>query len=167
MRDFIGPALFNQIIQKSIKIGIIIISAYIVQKITIITVKKLVKKDKPRVKTLVSLIRESTRIIINFIALLLILTELGFDILPLITGAGIIGLAIGMGAKSLASDLITGIFILIENRFNVGDKIEVGSKKGKVTKIDLRTITLKSKDGNIHIIPNSSISTITKINNGQ
>lgn len=163
MTNYISPELFNQIIQKSIKIGSIIIGAYIVQKITIITVKKLIKKDKPRVKTLVSLIKESTRIVINFIALLLILTELGFDILPLITGAGIVGLAIGMGAKSLASDLITGIFFLIENRFNVDDIIEAGSKKGKVVKIDLRTITLKSDDGNIHIIPNSSISTITKI----
>jgi len=69
-----------------------------------------------------------------------------------------------MGAKDIAADLIAGIFILIENRFNVGDIIEVNSKyKGKVSKIDLRTITLKSDQGDLHIIPNSTITTLTKI----
>jgi small-conductance mechanosensitive channel len=156
--------LIYQIIQKVLKIIGIAIGAYIVQKIAVVSIRKLTNRDKPRIETLITLLEESTKIVINFIGLLLILAELGVNIVPLITGAGVIGLAIGMGAKDIASDLIAGIFILIENRFNVGETIEVNSKyKGKVTKIDLRTITLESEDGNLHIIPNSFISTLTKI----
>lgn len=164
MFTYISPELLSQIIQKLLKIGGIVIGAYIAQKLIIISINKLSKKDKPRINTLIILLKESTKIVVNFIGLLLILTELGINIVPLITGAGVAGLAIGMGAKDVASDLIAGIFIVLENRFNVGDSIEVDSKyKGTVTKIDLRTITLQTENGDLHIIPNSSTSTITKI----
>ncbi len=164
MVDYINPGLFDQIINKTIKITAVIIGSYVVQKIVIIAIQRLAKREKPRINTLITLLEESTKIIVNFIAFLFILTELGFSVLPLITSAGVVGLAIGMGAKDIAGDLIAGIFILIENRFNIGDLIEVNSKyKGKVTKIDLRTITIESKKGDLHIIPNSSITTLTKI----
>lgn len=164
MPNYISPQLLNQIVQKTLKISAIVIGAYIVRKITIISIQKLANKDKPRINTLITLLKESTKIVVNFIGLMLILTELGLNVLPLITSAGVVGLAIGMGAKDIAADLVAGIFILIENRFNVGDTIEVNSKyKGMVTKIDLRTITLKTEGGNLHIISNSSISTLTKI----
>jgi len=164
LSDYFSPELVTQIIQKGLKILGIVVGAYLVQRIAIISIKKFANRDKPRIDTLITLLKESVKIVTNFIGLLLILTELGFNVVPLITSAGVVGLAIGMGAKDIAADLIAGIFILIENRFNVGDIIEVNSKyKGKVFKIDLRTITLKSVQGDLHIIPNSTITTLTKI----
>jgi moderate conductance mechanosensitive channel len=160
----ISPETLNLIIQKLAKISGIAAAALIAQKISYFSINKLTKKDKPRLKTLVTLFKESAKILIDFIALLLILTELGFNILPLITSAGIFGLAVGMGAKNVASDLIAGIFIILENRFNIGEIIEINSKyKGKVTKIDLRTITLETEKGDLHILPNSTITSLTKI----
>jgi len=160
--------------QKIVKIILIILATWISQRLIILSLKKLrrqVKRSKletvahqrHRVRTITSLLINSTRIITNFIALLLIISELGFNIMPLITGVGILGLAVGMGAKTLVSDLIAGFFILLENQFNVGDWIKVGSITGKVTKISLRTIILKDKEGNIHIVPNSNLKIVTKL----
>jgi len=92
----------------------------------------------------------------------MILAELGVNIAPLVTGAGIIGLAIGFGAKSLAADFIAGFFIILENQFNVGDEIEINKNKGRVIKISLRTATLIDKDKKVYIVPNSSIKTVVK-----
>ncbi len=160
--------------QKLAKIIAILLATWASQRIIILSLKKLrrqvkrtkletVAQQRQRVRTITSLLINSTKIITNFIALLLIISELGFNIMPLITGVGILGLAVGMGAKTLVSDLIAGFFILLENQFNVGDWIKVGSIEGKVVKISLRTIILKDKEANLHIIPNSSLKIITKI----
>ncbi len=161
--------------QRILKIATIIIAGWVIQRFAIFSLKKLRRKvgksksetvaqTKQRVKTITSLLINTVKIIVNFTSVLLILSELGFNILPLITGVGIFGLAIGIGAKGLASDLIAGFFVLFENQFNVGDQIKVANSiSGKVTKISLRTIALKDKDGNIHLVPNSSLKVITKI----
>ncbi len=151
--------------QKLLKITVIIIAGIITNKLSKIALNKweAKQKDQPsRAKTITNLAKNTVKIVIDFILILLIAHEVGINIIPLLTGAGIIGLAIGMGAKDVAADLIAGFFILFENRFNVGEKIEAASIKGRVTDISLRTITIKDEDGNLHIIPNSSISTIKK-----
>ena len=118
--------------QKAGKIALILGATWLTQRLIIVSLKRVRRKIKKtsletiahqrqRVKTITSLLINSTKIITNFIALLLILSELGFNIMPLITGVGILGLAVGMGAKTLVSDLIAGFFILLENQFNVGD----------------------------------------------
>lgn len=170
----INQELFLLIGQKLIKIITILAAIWLTQQAIIISLKKLqrgIKRSKlesiaqkrQRAKTITSLLINSAKIITNFVALLLILSELGFNIMPLITGVGILGLAVGMGAKTLVSDLIAGFFVLLENQFNVGDWIKVGTITGKVTKINLRTIILKDEEGNIHIIPNSNLKIITKL----
>ena len=159
---------------RSARIITIIISAWIVQKIIIACIKKFRKKikktrsetlgqKKQRIRTITSLLINASKIIINLLALFLILIELGVNIVPLLTGVGILGLGIGMGAKTLVADLIAGFFILLENQFNVGDFIKVGGAEGKVVKISLRTITLKGKEGNFFIIPNSYIKLVEKV----
>ena len=170
----LNERIFTILTHKLGKIALIIIANYLLQRLIILSLKRLRRKIKKtnletiaqrqqRIKTITSLLINSTKIITNFIALLLILAELGFNIMPLITGVSILGLAIGMGAKTLVSDLIAGFFILLENQFNVGDWIKVGTISGKVIKISLRTIILKDKEGNTHIIPNSHLKIITKI----
>lgn len=158
--------LIFSVSQLVLKIVAIVVGAIITKKVISIALTRWQAKQtgkSARLNTITNLLQNTANIVINFLFLLLILSALGFNIVPLITGAGVVGLAIGMGAKDLASDLIAGFFILLENRFNVGDKIQVASVEGKVTDISLRTITIKDEDGNIHIIPNSSISTIKKI----
>jgi small conductance mechanosensitive channel len=117
---------------------------------------------RKRINTLSSLLTNAANFFISIIALLMILSELGVNLTPFLTGAGIIGLAIGLGMKDLASDLVAGFFILLDNQINIGDQVEIGSSKGKVVKIGLRTITLKDEQGRLHLIPNSNIKTIIK-----
>lgn len=121
-----------------------------------------IAQRKKRIDTLSSLLTNTANFFITLIALLMILSELGVNLTPFLTGAGIVGLSIGLGMKDLASDLVAGFFILLENQINVGDQVEIGSSKGKVVKISLRSITLKDKDGRLHFIPNSNIKTIIK-----
>ncbi|MFC1711554.1 mechanosensitive ion channel family protein [Patescibacteria group bacterium] len=163
----------NIYLQKIIRIIAIIVVGEIVKRIIKISVKKLrltpqrfgngaLANQSPRVKTISNFIKNTSSIIVNFIVLVMVLDELGVNIAPIITGAGILGLAVGFGARSLVSDLIAGFFIIFESQFNVGDKIEVAGHKGKVVKITLRTITLKDKDKKRYIVPNSAIKTVTK-----
>lgn len=101
---------------------------------------------------------------ISFIAttFLMILSEWGINIGPLLAGAGILGLAVGFGTQTLVKDIVTGFFILLENQFNVGDKITIAGVEGKVIAINLRTTVLKDKEGIFHIIPNSKVTDIAK-----
>lgn len=170
----IDQQLLLTLLQKSVKITLIAITGWVVQRLIIFSLKKFrrgVKKSnlepiaqtRQRVNTVTSLLINVTKIVINFAVFLLLLSEFGINILPIITGVGILGLAIGMGAKDLASDIIAGFFILLENRFNIGDQLKIGPVAGKVVRINLRTITLKEKSGDTHIIPNSSLKIVTKI----
>jgi len=131
-----------------------------------LTPKKLktqtIKKQEARLKTLTNLVINTSQIVINFVVFIMILSEIGIDITPLLTGAGILGLAVGWGAKSLVSDIISGFFMILENQFNVGDEVEVSGNKGQVTKITLRTLTLKDEDKKTYIIPNSNIKYLVK-----
>jgi small conductance mechanosensitive channel len=119
------------------------------------------EQRKKRIDTLSSLLITSSSIILVLVALMVILSEVGVNILPLLTSVGVVGLGIGMGAKSLVSDMLAGFFVLLENQFNVGDVVKLGGKwKGTVKEISLRTIILEDKDGKEYIIPNSSINTV-------
>jgi len=167
------PYLITLIWQKAVRIIFLILGAIIVNKLIAAFLRKIrffTSKvgerinpgQQERLKTIRLLIKNTSKFIINFIVLMMILSELGINITPLLTGAGILGLGIGFGARTLVSDLIAGFFIILENQFNLGDTIQIDKSKGKVIKISLRTITLKDKDKNIHIIPNSNIKTVIK-----
>jgi small conductance mechanosensitive channel len=152
--------------QLVLRIAAVIVGAIILKKAIKIGLNQWQANQEgksARMDTITSLLENASNLVINFLLLLFILSTLGFNIVPLLTGAGVVGLAIGYGAKDIAADFIAGFFILFENRFYVGDTIEVSSAKGEVTEISLRTITIKDEGGNLHIIPNSSISSIKKI----
>jgi small conductance mechanosensitive channel len=91
------------------------------------------------------------------------LKEIGFDIAPLLTGAGIAGLAVGFGAQNLVRDVISGLFILLENQVRVGDVAVINGTGGLVEEINLRTIVLRSQDGAVHVIPNGAITSLTNL----
>jgi moderate conductance mechanosensitive channel len=116
-----------------------------------------------RTRTLASTLRHSLNIGIWSVALAMILSIVGIDIAPLIAGAGIIGLAIGFGAQALVRDLISGLFLLVENNFNIGDTVEIAGKKGIVKAIKLRnTMIVDDKGGMTYIVPNSKVEIISK-----
>jgi small-conductance mechanosensitive channel len=104
-------------------------------------------------------------IIITVVALTA-LSELGVNIAPLLAGAGIVGIAIGFGSQKLVQDLITGLFLLLENAMQVGDTVTVSGLSGVVEKLSIRTIRLRAGDGSIHIVPFSSVTSVTNTNRG-
>ncbi len=119
-----------------------------------------------RLRTLLPLLRSTLLIAIAIIAGLMILSEIGINIAPLLAGAGIVGVAIGFGSQKLVQDLITGIFLLLENAMQVGDTVTVSSLTGVVEALSVRTIRLRAADGSVHIIPFSSVTSVTNVNRG-
>ncbi|HZG84889.1 mechanosensitive ion channel family protein [Paenibacillus sp.] len=120
-----------------------------------------VRFDPRRAQTIGRLVNNVVSYAVNFIVLMLILSELGVDLAPLLAGAGVMGLAIGFGAQSLVKDVITGFFIIFEDQFAVGDVIKTGNFQGTVEEIGLRVTRIKSWTGEVHIIPNGAITEVT------
>lgn len=114
-----------------------------------------------RAETVGGIIKSLADTAIFGIAFLTILSQWGINIAPILTGAGILGLAVGFGAQTLVKDMVSGFFILFEDQYGVGDRIKAGGFEGKVTEIKLRTTTIVSDNGDVNIIPNSAISTVS------
>ncbi|MFC4778337.1 mechanosensitive ion channel family protein [Paenibacillus sp. GCM10023252] len=114
-----------------------------------------------RMKTVGKLLKNVLNYVIYFIAGMLVLAEFNINLMPLLAGAGVLGLAIGFGAQSLVKDVITGFFIILEDQFAVGDVIQTGQFKGTVEVIGLRATRLQSWTGEVHIIPNGLINEVT------
>ena len=98
---------------------------------------------------------------IILIVALMALSELGVNIAPLLAGAGVVGIAVGFGSQKLVQDLITGLFLLLENAMQVGDVVTLGGLSGTVEALSIRTIRLRAIDGSVHIIPFSAVTTVT------
>lgn len=116
-----------------------------------------------RTETLAALMEKTVRAIVIVAAALMTLKAIGIDIGPLLAGAGVVGLAVGFGAQSLVKDVISGFFILLENHMNVGDVVTIAGEAGLVESINLRVTTLRDLSGNVHIIPNGQIATVTNM----
>jgi moderate conductance mechanosensitive channel len=119
-----------------------------------------------RLRTFLPMLRTSLLAIILTVVALTTLSELGVNIAPLLAGAGIIGIAIGFGSQKLVQDVITGLFLLLENAVQVGDTVTVSGLSGVVENLSIRTIRLRAGDGSIHIVPFSSVTSVTNTNRG-
>lgn len=113
-----------------------------------------------RADTLTHVVRDVARVAIYAIGGLLILSELGIHLGPLLAAAGIGGLAIGFGAQSLVRDVISGFFILLEDQIRVGDVVEIAGVGGLVEEVRLRTIMMRDLSGNVHVVPNGNIDKV-------
>ncbi len=116
-----------------------------------------------RARTLLPLARNALRVIVGIIAALMVLSEIGIDIAPVLAGVGVVGLAIGFGAQTLVKDIITGLFILLEDSVAVGDVVNAGGLSGVVEVVTIRTIRLRDLSGNVHTIPFSAVDTVTNM----
>jgi small-conductance mechanosensitive channel len=114
-----------------------------------------------RAETLAMILGYTAKICVFVLVVLGTLREFGTDVGPLVTGAGVIGVVVGLGAQSIVKDVLTGVFIFTENQFQIGDAVELGGKAGVVEEINLRTTMLRSADGAVHIIPNGQINVAT------
>ena len=114
-----------------------------------------------RTGTLLILLRKFISSLLVILAAMFILSALGLDIGPLIAGAGIIGLAISFGAQALVTDIFSGIFFLVDDAFRVGDYIDIGTAKGTVEQISLRSVRLRHHRGMVQTIPFGRIDTVT------
>ncbi|WP_346796728.1 mechanosensitive channel protein [Halomonas sp. Bachu 37] len=114
-----------------------------------------------RAKTLLSLFRNALAIAMVTITSMIVLAEIGINIGPLIAGAGVLGLAIGFGAQKLVQDVITGIFIQIENAMNTGDVVSVGGVTGTAERLSIRSVGIRDLSGTYHIVPFSSVDTVS------
>lgn len=113
-----------------------------------------------RADTLTQVIRDLARVVILGVGGMMVLSEVGVDLKPLLAAAGLGGLAIGFGAQSLVKDVISGFFILLEDSVRVGDVVEIAGVGGLVEEVKLRTIVLRDESGSIHVIPNGNINTV-------
>jgi len=116
-----------------------------------------------RAKTLGNLIRNVVNTVIAAIAILMVLQELDINIMPVLTGAGIAGLAVGFGAQTLVRDVISGFFLILEDQVRVGDVASINGTGGLVEAINLRTIVLRDLAGTVHVFPNGAITQISNM----
>jgi len=145
---FLGRIILRKIVKRAIKISLG-------------ENKESQAQLKKRAKTLGSILIATGNVIIYIIILLMTLNLFGINIAPILAGAGIIGLAVGFGAQSLVKDFVSGLFILLENQYSVGDKIKIGSFEGEVLKITMRSTILRDEEGKTFYISNGLIKDVT------
>jgi small conductance mechanosensitive channel len=147
----IASRFFNLVVER----------AFLAQSAT----KKFYLEEK-RARTLSALLKSILHYLVKFIALLLILQEFQIDTTSILAGAGIIGLAAGIGAQGLVKDLISGFFIVLEDQYAVGDYIASGDMAGVVEEMGFRITKLRGYNGVLQIIPNGSLSRISNYTRG-
>ncbi|WP_315833788.1 mechanosensitive ion channel domain-containing protein [Bradyrhizobium prioriisuperbiae] len=119
-----------------------------------------------RLRTFLPMLRTSLLCVIVTVVALTALSEIGVNVAPLLAGAGIVGVAIGFGSQKLVQDVITGLFLLLENMVQVGDTVTVSGLTGTVENLSIRTIRLRAGDGAVHIVPFSAVTSITNSSRG-
>lgn len=151
----------------------IIIGTFILQKVLKVFISKIIRRlireqeggqaaERKREDTLIRILTTAAHVVLWIVAAMMILQEFGIDIGPLIAAAGIVGLAFGFGGQYLIRDLISGLFIILENQYRIGDVVCFDDTCGTVEDLTMRMTTLRDMDGTVHHIPHGEI---TKVSN--
>ena len=168
------PSPPSWLLAASLRIAIIAVAAYIViragsaatrrfeREMSTGTGLEVIERTK-RAQTFSRLLQRTLSVVITVMAGLMILRELDIDITPVLTGAGIAGLAIGFGAQTLVRDVISGFFMIFEDQVRVGDVVMVNGQGGLVEEVKLRTIVLRDEQGAVHIFPNGEVKTLSNL----
>jgi len=161
------------LLDHGIKMLLIVAGAYILNKILNRVIERAVRlavirdeamteeAERQREDTLIRIFNGAKGIVILVIAVLTILKEAGLDIGPMLAGAGIVGLAVGFGGQYMIRDIISGLFIILENQYRIGDVITINDKGGVVEDISLRKTTLRDINGIVHHIPHGEIKIVS------
>ncbi len=163
--------IISWLLTRGIKVALILIAVFLVNHFLRIFIKEGVNKkikDKingekvKRAETLISVFGGTLSFVIWIIAISMILPEFGINIAPILTGLGLAGLAIGMAARDIISDFISGFFILLEGQYYVGDKVKISGIEGEIKEITLRRTIIMDDAGFFHSFPNSQIKLVSK-----
>ena len=159
---------FGQRVTSSvITIVLLLVMTVVVLEIASAAVERYLSREgaefSARAKTLLPLLRTALLVVLVTMFILVTLSELGLNIAPLLAGAGVAGLAIGFGAQTLVKDIITGMFILMEDQLAVGDVVKVGPHAGVVERLSLRTLRLRDLAGTVHVVPFSEVTTLQNL----
>jgi small-conductance mechanosensitive channel len=166
------PNFLPSFIKPLLRLFFLLVFGLIGLKITDSTLKRLIsivpgdpvgaRRVERRAETLRQIVRSVGSAVLGVLTVLYLATDVaGYDPAPLLAGAGIVGLAIGFGAQSLVKDVIAGFFVLLEDQYGVGDTVRVANLEGVVEEMTLRVTVLRSGDGEVHVIPNGNIVTVT------
>ncbi|MBI2604699.1 MAG: mechanosensitive ion channel family protein [Deltaproteobacteria bacterium] len=168
--------LAGRLIKILLILGVVIATAKLIHLVCDRLLKHAERKSKAegvrsgdhgrRLATVVQLVDTTLRVILFGAAALMVLKECGLDITPLLAGAGIAGVALGLGAQSLVKDIIAGFFLLLEDQLRVDDVIAVAGISGRVERMDLRTTSVRDMDGTLHMIPNGEIKVVSNMTYG-
>ncbi len=162
-------------LHHGLKIILIIFLAYLANKLLQKLIYKAVRMavatdpssssdaEKKREDTLISIFSATLRIVFIIIVSMMALQEVGVEIGPLLAGAGIVGLALGFGGQYLIRDLISGLFIILENQYRIGDVVSFDNTGGLVEEITLRMTTIRDQDGTVHHIPHGEIKKVSNL----
>jgi small-conductance mechanosensitive channel len=154
------------------KIAVVLLVIFILQRVVLFFVKKMRSRADHQVanfhraaqlRTMASILRATSIGVLSFIAFLQILNIFDIPYQPILASAGIVGVGIGLGAQSIFKDMLNGIFILVEDQYNVGEVVLLAGLKGTVEDLSLRRTTLRDSDGTLYIIPNSQIATVSNL----
>ena len=159
------------IISSGFKVAVILLISSLILRISRTTTDRLeqelaasgdldVIERTRRAQTIGRLVQSLIAVLVSTIALLMVLRELGVDIMPMLTGAGIVGVALGFGSQYLVRDVIAGFFLILENQVSVGDSAVVNGIGGTIESVNLRTITLRDGEGTVHTFQNGAIATL-------
>ena len=172
---WLGRQPVRQTLGTLLSIAFVVVIAVIVWELVNAAVERALTGRSPvrqaqvsaRLRTLLPLVRSTILIAIVTMAGFIILSQLGVDIAPLLAGAGIIGIAVGLGSQQLVRDVINGLFILIENTIAIGDFVDIGGgHAGTVEELTIRSMRLRDGAGAVHTIPFSAVTTIVNANRG-
>lgn len=119
-----------------------------------------------RAETLGRVFRYLVAVCMSLVAGVLVLSEIGISVAPILGAAGVVGLAVGFGAQSLVKDYFTGFFLLLENQIRQGDVVKLGEHAGLVEEVTLRYVRLRDYEGQVHFVPNGQIGTVVNLSRG-
>jgi len=154
-----------------IKVSLILIAAFLINHFLKVFIKEGINKKiknkvngekSKRAETLISVFGGTLNFVIWITAILMILPEFGVNIAPILAGLGLIGLAVGMAARDIISDFISGLFILLEGQYYVGDRVKISGVEGEIKEITLRRTIIRDEAGLVHSFPNSQIKLVSK-----
>ncbi|MBP1765007.1 MAG: MscS Mechanosensitive ion channel [Firmicutes bacterium] len=175
MGDVLTTAFLWEAGKKIVKLGVILVGAELALHFSRLLIDRFFFSktgarafyfEEKRANTLSSLLKNVVRYALYFMMLVMILQEFSIDTTSIVAGAGVIGLALGVGAQSLIKDVITGFFIIFEDQYAVGDYIVAGEMAGTVEDMGLRITKLRDANGVLHIIPNGAIARLSNYTRG-
>jgi len=150
----------------------ILVLAFVLQRIVIFFVNRMrLRADRQvgnaqraaQLRTVAAIVRATSYSLIGFIVLLHVLSIFNINLTPLLASAGVVGVGIGLGAQSIFKDMLNGIFILVEDQYNVGEVVKIAGLQGTVEDLTLRLTRLRDSDGTLYIVPNSQIASVSNL----